>query len=781
MQKGTNIIKLFYISLISTFFILIGGYNVKAADLTNSIQSVTVNKENFDQPGQPIKVTYNWALPSEKHVKAGDTITINLPAGTNSHVGITPNPQTFYIYKPYHGKKESMAEITVSGQQVKMTFTKYAQLENMDRGSLTIAGVITVPSDQQGGTTQTITNWGLPSNVSTPTVKVKIPEMTPVPAPDLTPGISKMGREANSQAQWMITGVTPQAAGTVTINDILGSGQDFQPSDWEFGYTTKDGYRSQTYSLEEFEAAGLGTVTFNGDHMIVKLNGPALNDCQWMISYFTKVTNDYLPQYTNNATASYQEGQLGQTQGLTNKVMTLPDGPAVAKNNDQSSGNIEGDGSISFAKVDENGNTVNGAIFKLIDTDNKKVISNHIKDQDGMISISNLSNGNYLLEETTVPAGYEKAQPVHIKVTDNNAEAIDAPGNLIVDDHKTVSFSFKKVGKHNNGQLATLSGASFNLVNSNGKVVANSNTTTNNGIVSFNNLTLPNGKYLLNETMVPKGYKPITGLIVTVKDGIATLNGVSKGEVEDPLLMASSSSSSVISTSSKKSSSSVIPSKSNSSSMKSSSSKKSSSSAILSKSSSSSVRLSSEVVSNFSNISSLNESSSSLLSSANAIKSSNNTESLSSMIGSKSFSEGSISTMMNSSSNKEVTGNSSSLISLSSSNMTSSSTSANLSSQGLQPIMPTSSSVNITSYSKAESLISSNTTKNNLLNGNSNTSSLSKSSHSKTEQIIKSSSKKMENKNSKLPQTGENKGIMLVGGITLVIIGSGIILYKKQH
>ena len=434
--KLIKFICLNFIVIVSMLFAF--NTNINASNLNSCISSITANQVDNCQPGQPIKITYNWKLPKGEKIKAGDDIEVTLPTGTSDHVGIEPNPEPFIIYGTYQNKKVPMAKLTTDGQNVKLVFTKYAELENMNRGSFTIAGQITNPSIQHGGTVQKILDWGVPSEVPTPSIRVNIPKMTPVPAPDLTPGISKMGMEVNSQVEWMIIGVTPNATGKVVINDILGNGQNYDPSNWEFGYTTQDGHRSPTYTLKEFEDMNFGKVSFDDNHMIIKLNGARLNNCQWVVSYFTKVTDDNLSQYINNASVSYQEGKQGSA-GIINKIMTLPNGPAVAKNNDKVSGNIHGNGNISFAKIDEYGDPVKGAIFKLIDSKDNHIVLNNIKDTNGMININDLNNGDYLLEEIKVPKGYQKATGVHIKVVDNIARAINAPGNIIIDKHNPIS------------------------------------------------------------------------------------------------------------------------------------------------------------------------------------------------------------------------------------------------------------------------------------------------------------------------------------------------------
>lgn len=95
-----------------------------------------------------------------------------------------------------------------------------------------------------------------------------------------------------------------------------------------------------------------------------------------------------------------------------------------------------------------------------------------IPSKNGMININNLNNGDYLLEKIKVPKGYQKATVVHIKVVDNIAKAINAPGNIIIDSHKSnvtsseqssnrVSLSSKKEATKKNSTVTSSSKKGF--------------------------------------------------------------------------------------------------------------------------------------------------------------------------------------------------------------------------------------------------------------------------------------------------------------------------------
>ena len=157
-----------------------------------------------------------------------------------------------------------------------------------------------------------------------------------------------------------------------------------------------------------------------------------------------------------------------------------------------------------------------------------------------------------------------------------------------------------------NGQMAGLSGATFELTGNGKNLTATSNAA---GFVEFSNLTA--GTYTVKETKAPAGYSINNEKIsVTIDDQGKTTVTVNGKDVTDnarvidtPLAVSSSSN-----LSSKKSSSSKVSSSSKrSSSIKSSSSKESSSSKILSSKRSSSIKSSSSSESSLSKISSSSE------------------------------------------------------------------------------------------------------------------------------------------------------------------------------
>ena len=315
-----------------------------------------------------------------------------------------------------------------------------------------------------------------------------------------------------------------------------------------------------------------------------------------------------------------------------------------------------------------------------------------------------------------------------------------------------------------NGQMAGLSGATFELTGNGKNLTATSNAA---GFVEFSNLTA--GTYTVKETKAPAGYSINNEKIsVTIDDQGKTTVTVNGKDVTDnarvidtPLAVSSSSN-----LSSKKSSSSKVSSSSKrSSSIKSSSSKESSSSKILSSKRSSSIKSSSSSESSLSKISSSSKKSSSIKSSSSkesssskvsssskkssSVKSSSSKESSSSKVSSSSKESSSIksSSSKESSSSKISSSKKSSSVKSSSSSKKSNSSKISNSSELTAPskidssskesssnIVSSSSTASSKSIGANSSAISSNG------NGGGNNSSKSQGSQSMTSSLVYTSS-----------------------------------------
>lgn len=218
-------------------------------------------------------------------------------------------------------------------------------------------------------------------------------------------------------------------------------------------------------------------------------------------------------------------------------------------------------GFVKVKKEDENGNPVLGAKFSLFKTTNTS--ESYVKNFTGNVSnavataevkldnskknayasFSNIPIGDYILVETIVPNGWEKANNQLITVTSDNTTEADAAVTSVTEIEKRVHLRMYKVDSSSNKKLG---GAVFNIfdVTDNKYITVGTNsggsatgskakpfTTEDNGLISTADGELKLGHtYRVEEIQAPDGYlldsRPQTITLTEGKQaGYDTVNG----------------------------------------------------------------------------------------------------------------------------------------------------------------------------------------------------------------------------------------------------------------
>ncbi|OPF87196.1 hypothetical protein BW731_02695 [Vagococcus martis] len=162
-------------------------------------------------------------------------------------------------------------------------------------------------------------------------------------------------------------------------------------------------------------------------------------------------------------------------------------------------------GSVSFSKVDDKGNALSGATFKLFNKDSGEVVNSEITEASkGQFTITDLAPGHYSLEEVTAPTGFIKnTQRIDFTI-DNQLEGKPSVVTLDAFTNYQGSLLIKKTSEE--GTL--LSNAVFELsriIDGKPQVVATDLTTDLLGQVSVTGLAP--GEYVVKEIKAPAGYK----------------------------------------------------------------------------------------------------------------------------------------------------------------------------------------------------------------------------------------------------------------------------------
>ncbi|PLW60199.1 SpaA isopeptide-forming pilin-related protein [Lactococcus lactis] len=160
-------------------------------------------------------------------------------------------------------------------------------------------------------------------------------------------------------------------------------------------------------------------------------------------------------------------------------------------------------GSAELIKHDSKGNSLSGAVFKVIDADGQTVKENLVSDKEGKVLIKDLVPGKYSFVETQAPTGYI-LNTSQVDFTISGKEEGQPHVVIASDNFINYQGSAKLIKVDENGK--TLSGAIFNVINSDTHEIAIEGIKSDaNGVIKADNLKP--GKYSFVETKAPTGYQ----------------------------------------------------------------------------------------------------------------------------------------------------------------------------------------------------------------------------------------------------------------------------------
>lgn len=384
----------------------------------------------------------------------------------NPPVGYKPNDQTYPI--TIDGGADKSATRTIENEQILVPI----QVKKSDADGKPLAGAVFTLYDSEGQVVQTSSATGtdgLTGFTNIPFGTYTIRETT---APDgyLLSGAVETVTVDNSTYQVpsaLSADFTDDKAGTITV-------------------TKKDADTGETLAGAVFQLLDADKNPVSNP----RITNPAAATGTDGIAVFSNLP--YGTYYIKELTAPshYELGDLSQAIVLDGSQTET----AVTITNKQMLGKVQ------IKKTDTANKPLAGAEFTLYDTAGKAVQTSPSTGADGIVTFESLPVGDYTIRETKAPEGYllsDEALPVSV-----TEESYKETQTLTVTNHKAGVITVTKIDADTPAQ--TLSGALFQLYDSNGKPVGTPVATGEDGTAVFKGLAY--GTYTVKEVKAPQGY-----------------------------------------------------------------------------------------------------------------------------------------------------------------------------------------------------------------------------------------------------------------------------------
>ena len=183
-------------------------------------------------------------------------------------------------------------------------------------------------------------------------------------------------------------------------------------------------------------------------------------------------------------------------------------------------------GSVSGKKVNENGDSLENALFGLFKADETEFTAENAyltdeSDEDGNFGFTDIPYGEYIVKEIAAPTGYILSDEQYPVTISEDGDVVE-----ITAENKAITVSISKEDLYGN----ELTGASMQLIDENGEIVDEWTSDGENHIIT----NIPAGGYTLKEVAAPDGYVIATDISFTIDEyGNVTVDGVEANAFDD--------------------------------------------------------------------------------------------------------------------------------------------------------------------------------------------------------------------------------------------------------
>ncbi|AKP67808.1 SpaA isopeptide-forming pilin-related protein [Companilactobacillus ginsenosidimutans] len=537
-----------------------------------SINSGAISPGDTTYVWSDYNVGYNWSIPDYVEINAGDTATFTIPDNIN-----VTQKTTFDVKDP---KGNVIGSFTILPGQKTGTLTFNDALENTTTGrvgtiSFTAKG--TSDSDENkdfilnkygwintttAASTDTQASEGIPTSLTwNVAFNSASQDLTHVVLTDtIEPGQTFVRNSVRANYGYMLNGkfisqgeIVPDSVELVGNQLIIKFSNVSSYVDLYYDTTVQNVSTDQINKWHDKTTITADQISSEAEHTI-EWGGAGTGEGAKGSIIFTKlnsVTNSPISgavfEIRNSAGKVIQEGLTTNEKGIIEAddlapgdyviVETqVPDGYEPSANYEWPFTIVEGEndpvlltgfdkpfpeepgtGEEIVYKVDSADNqALVGAEFKLLDAEGNVVASPLKTDAQGILDMSDLAPGQYSLVEITAPEGYElNSTPIAFEVIAGKTASV------YVKDVKLPTDGSLTVLKVDSETKKPLAGATFNILDSTGKVVKTGLTTDEKGQIVVD--ALPDGSYTLVETTAPEGYDDLKDPIAfTITAGKAT-------------------------------------------------------------------------------------------------------------------------------------------------------------------------------------------------------------------------------------------------------------------